>query len=209
MPRRHSHHSVARSTSDRPDLEKKRSRAIDSQNGNGNDKPFGSGVTGRGGKGAGAERTWSEEADSGLRLWVALARSYLTFVRVVSPRVENYGLTIPQFGVLETLYHLGPLSLGELAEKLLVTGGNVTFVMNRLEEQGLVYRDRSDEDRRVILARLTPRGRDLIQGVFPEHAVHVGKLVSHLTLEEQKQLRELLKKLGKGMAEREERKPRS
>jgi MarR family transcriptional regulator, 2-MHQ and catechol-resistance regulon repressor len=208
LPRQHSHRLGARSTSDRCDPDTKRSRIIDSQDGSGNDKPFGAGATGKGGKGPGVKKTWSDEADSGLRLWVALARSYLTFVRVVSPRVDNYGLTIPQFGVLEALYHLGPLSLGELAEKLLVTGGNVTFVMNRLEEQDLVYRDRSDEDRRVILARLTPRGRDLIQGVFPEHAVHVGKLVSHLTLEEQGQLRELLKKLGKGMAEREERKPR-
>ncbi len=152
----------------------------------------------------GAERPWDEAADSGLRLWVALTRAYLTFARVASSRVDEYGLTIPQFGILEALHHLGPLSLGELAEKLLVTGGNITFVMNRLEEQGLVYRDRSDEDRRVILARLTPRGKELIRGVFPGHADFVGKVVNHLSLEEQEDLRELLKKLGHGMAEREE-----
>jgi MarR family transcriptional regulator, 2-MHQ and catechol-resistance regulon repressor len=76
--------------------------------------------------------------------------------------VLEYGLTIPQFGIMEALYHLGPLSLGELADKLLVSGGNVTYVMDRLEEQGLVYRQRSDLDRRVIEARLTDEGRALI-----------------------------------------------
>ncbi len=114
----------------------------------------------------------------------------------------EYGLTIPQFGILEALYHLGPLSLGELADKLLVTGGNITYVMDRLEEQGLVYRQRSDLDRRVIEARLTDAGRELIERVFPDHACYVRELVSHLDPDEQQQLRALLKRLGKGVAAR-------
>ena len=75
-----------------------------------------------------------------LRLWIALARCYQTFSRAVAAKVAEYGLTLPQFGILEALYHLGPLSHGELAEKLLVTGGNVTYIMGRLESQGLVER---------------------------------------------------------------------
>lgn len=112
------------------------------------------------------------------------------------------GLTIPQFGILEALYHLGPLSLGELAEKLLVTGGNVTYVMDRLEEQGLVYRQRSDLDRRVVEARLTGEGRALIERTFPDHARFLGRMVEHLDPTEQQELRELLKRLGKGLAAR-------
>lgn len=154
-------------------------------------------------RGEGAPRSWGPEEDTALRLWVALARSYLTFSRVVGSRVVEYGLTIPQFGVLEALHHLGPLSLGELADKLLVTGGNVTYVMDRLEDHGLVYRERSQEDRRVITAHLTPEGREMIAGVFPGHAGFIRDLVSHLSTEEQADLRRLLKRLGKGMAERE------
>jgi MarR family transcriptional regulator, 2-MHQ and catechol-resistance regulon repressor len=148
-----------------------------------------------GAEGAGA----TEEA---LRLWIALARSYQTLSRVVSARVVEYGLTIPQFGILEALHHLGPLSLGELAEKLLVTGGNITYVMDRLEEQGLVYRQRSDLDRRVIEARLTPEGHALIARVFPDHADYICGLVDHLDPGEQRALRELLKRLGRGVNER-------
>ena len=150
-----------------------------------------------------AQRTWSEDEGVALRLWIALARCYLTFSREVSWRVGEYGLTLPQFGVLEALHHLGPLALGELAEKLLVTGGNVTFVMDRLETLGLVYRDRSNEDRRVVMARLTPEGRQLIEGAFPQHATFIDSLTDALSFQEQKDLRHLLKKLGKSVVGRD------
>ncbi len=116
-------------------------------------------------------------------------------------RVGEYGLTVPQFGILEALHHLGPLSLGELADKLLVTGGNITYVMDRLEAQGLVERRRSEEDRRVVEAHLTPEGRKRIASVFPGHAAFIREVVSPLGEEEQRKLRELLKRLGKGIVE--------
>ena len=93
-----------------------------------------------------------------LGVWVSLARCYSTFAKAIALKVQEYDLTAPQFGALEALYHLGPLSLGELAEKLLVTGGNVTYVMDRLESRGLVARYRSDDDRRVVHAKLTSGG---------------------------------------------------
>lgn len=145
------------------------------------------------------ERTWTDEEELALRLWIALARCYSTFSRVVSGKVAEYGLTTAQFGILEALHHLGPLSLGELADKLLVTGGNVTYVMDRLEEQGLVRRERSGEDRRVIVAQLTAEGRELIEGVFPGHARFVREVAAPLDADEKERLRELLKKLGKGI----------
>jgi MarR family 2-MHQ and catechol resistance regulon transcriptional repressor len=153
----------------------------------------------------GAERTWSADEERALRLWIALARCYATFARAVAGRVAEYGLTTPQFGVLEALYHLGPLPLGELAEKLLVTGGNVTYVMDRLEEQGLVSRERSSADRRVVRAQLTDAGARLVGEVFPGHAAAVAELACTLDASDQEALRDLLKRLGKGIASRAER----
>ena len=147
-----------------------------------------------------APRDWSDEEDQALRLWIALARCYVTFSRAVACKVAEYDLTAPQFGVLEALFHLGPLSLGDLAEKLLVTGGNVTYVMDRLEDQGLVARERSGDDRRVVRAHLTTKGRATIEGVFPNHIGFVRGLVEELRPDEQDNLRDLLKKLGKGIA---------
>ena len=99
-----------------------------------------------------APRDCTDEQGTTLRLWIALARCYATYSKAIASKVQDYGLTTPQFCTLETLYHLGPLSLGELADKLLVTGGNVTYVMGRLEDHGLVYRYRCPDDRRVIHA---------------------------------------------------------
>ncbi len=146
-----------------------------------------------------ADRAWSDEQDVSLRLWVTLARCYSTYAKAIAAKVQDYGLTTPQFGTLEALYHLGPLSLGELADKLLVTGGNVTYVMDRLEDQGLVYRYRRPDDRRVILARLTPEGRELVAEVFPGHASYIQHLSRHLSPDEQNQLSGMLKALGKGI----------
>ncbi len=148
-----------------------------------------------------APRDWPEGEERALRLWIALARCYSTFSRAVACKVQEYGLTTPQFGILEALHHLGPLSLGELADKLLVTGGNVTYVMDRLEEQGLVYRERSPEDRRIITAKLTAKGKALIADVFPEHRTYIETLAAHLSTEEQEQMRALLKKLGRAVRE--------
>ena len=148
-----------------------------------------------------AGREWTDEQGTALRLWVTLARCYATYSKAIAAKVQDYGLTTPQFGTLEALYHLGPLPLGELAEKLLVTGGNVTYVMDRLQDQGLVYRDRRPDDRRVIRARLTQEGRDLVADVFPGHASYVEHLARHLSVEEQTVLRTLLKTLGTGIQE--------
>jgi MarR family transcriptional regulator, 2-MHQ and catechol-resistance regulon repressor len=138
-----------------------------------------------------------------LRLWIALARCYATYARAISSKVGEYGLTTPQFGILEALYHLGPLSLGDLADKLLVTGGNVTYVMDRLEEQGLVHRERSPVDRRIIQAKLTQEGHALIARVFPGHGAFIEELSASLPLDEQEELRALLKKLGHSIRDRD------
>jgi MarR family 2-MHQ and catechol resistance regulon transcriptional repressor len=146
-----------------------------------------------------ADREWTDEQGTALRLWMTLARCHATYAKAIANKVQDYGLTTPQFGTLEALYHLGPLSLGELAEKLLVTGGNVTYVMDRLEDQGLVYRYRRSDDRRVIQARLTPEGRELVAEVFPAHASYVAHLSRHLSTDEQETLGALLKSLGTGI----------
>ncbi len=148
-----------------------------------------------------AARQWSEKQDIALRLWATLPRCYATCSRAMAAQVQEYDLTTPQFVVLEALHHLGPLPLGELAEKLLVTGGNVTYVMDRLESRGLVTRDRRTDDRRVVVARMTTEGRDLVSKVFPDHVGRMEHLSRHLTDQEQRELSVLLKKLGTGILE--------
>jgi MarR family transcriptional regulator, 2-MHQ and catechol-resistance regulon repressor len=108
-------------------------------------------------------------------------------------------LTSTQFGVLETLYHLGPLCQGELSEKLLKSSGNVTLVLDNLEKQGWIERIRQSDDRRKIMIHLTPAGKDLILPLFPRVAAEIEQIFSALTPQEQQSLGELTKKLGKSI----------
>ena len=105
-------------------------------------------------------------------------------------------LTLTQFAVLEALYHLGPMSLSDIAGKILTTGGNLTMVLGNLERIGLAHRQRCAEDRRVLIVVLTAKGKALIRKLFPEHAAAITSFMGALSPAEQDQLGLLCRKLG-------------
>ncbi len=135
-------------------------------------------------------------------MWVKLARASATFGHLTDEHIRTFGLTTPQFGVVEVLGHLGPLTLGELSKKRLVSGGNITCVIDNLEKEGVVERVPSTEDRRAIVAQLTSKGKQLFNDIFQKHAEFVADLASVLSEEEQSELSRLLKKLGLALRER-------
>jgi MarR family 2-MHQ and catechol resistance regulon transcriptional repressor len=108
-------------------------------------------------------------------------------------------LTASQFGILEALLHLGPICQGELAGKLLRSGGSITSVVEGLEKRSLVERRRDGSDKRYVTVRLTDKGTKLIRGIFPEHAKTVTRQFGALTAPEQDELRRLCRKLGKAV----------
>lgn len=145
---------------------------------------------------------YGKKADRALSLWVKLARAFSVFSKASDADIVRYGLTQAQFGVVECLGHLGPLTLGELCKKKLVSGGNMTVVVDNLEKLGLVERVHSLADRRAIVVQLTKKGKSLFKKIFPQHAKHIAQLVSVLSEHEQKELARLLKKLGRSVQER-------
>ena len=132
-------------------------------------------------------------------MWVKLARASETFSKYALDDIRRYGLTQPQFAIVEILGHLGPLTLGELAKKQLSSCGNMTVVVDNLEKEGLVLRKPCKEDRRSMYVHLTPKGHQMFEAMFRHHAQHVAKLASVLTEKEQQQLARLLRKLGLGL----------
>jgi MarR family transcriptional regulator, 2-MHQ and catechol-resistance regulon repressor len=131
-----------------------------------------------------------------LKLWVVLSRAYAAVARHASLSIEGMGLTSTEFGVLEALLHKGPLLLGELRRKILLSSGGVTFVVDRLEKRGLVRREPCPTDRRAMYAVLTPEGQALIERVFDAHAAVIEYAVSGLDEEEKERATELLRALG-------------
>lgn len=117
----------------------------------------------------------------------------------VSARVHAVlptGLTVTQFGVLEAIYHMGPLCQGELAEKLLRSGGNLTLVVDNLEKAGLVARERDPADRRFVVVKLTDAGTKFIAELFPKVVVNVAREMNRLSSTELLDLGRLCKKVG-------------
>jgi MarR family transcriptional regulator, 2-MHQ and catechol-resistance regulon repressor len=131
-----------------------------------------------------------------LDTYIKLMRAVGSLGAPLERRLDEEGLTTTQFGVLEALFHLGPMCQRAIGEKLLTSGGNVTTVLDNLERRGLVQRVRSEEDRRFITVHLTDDGRALISGVFPRHLGRIVEALSPLEPQEQEELARLCKKLG-------------
>lgn len=125
--------------------------------------------------------------------------------RLNPPLSKDHGLTETQFGVLEALHHLGPMPQARLCERLLVSGSNLTTVIDNLEKGGLVRRDPNPEDRRAYLITLTESGKATISKAFPEHSARILTLMGALTQAEQRELSRLCKKLGLGLTSQETR----
>lgn len=146
-----------------------------------------------------------KNAYKGTRNEVRALNAYVKLMRAaesVSLRMHGHlahaGLTVSQFGVLEALHHLGPLSQADIAKKILKSTGNITMVIDNLEKRGLVKRERDPEDRRSYAVRLTASGKKMIGDIFPRHAEQIVRGMSVLSSTEQEMLGSLCRKLGLG-----------
>jgi MarR family 2-MHQ and catechol resistance regulon transcriptional repressor len=137
-----------------------------------------------------------------MKLWVVLSRAYLAVAEVSKADIERHDLTPAEFAILEALFHKGPMLLGEVQKKILVSSGGITFLVDRLTGRGLVERLACASDRRARYAVLTKRGQKLMREVFPPHAAAIRDALAGLTRAEQRDLAEQLKRLGKEAARR-------
>jgi MarR family 2-MHQ and catechol resistance regulon transcriptional repressor len=143
----------------------------------------------------GTRHRGSIEEINALNTFIKLQRA----AESVSARVHGMlpeGLTVTQFGVLESLHHIGPLCQGELAEKLLRSGGNLTLVVDNLEKAGLVVRERDPADRRFVVVKLTDKGSAFIAEIFPKVAASITREMNRLSSTELLDLGRLCKKVG-------------
>lgn len=131
-----------------------------------------------------------------LGAFVKLVRAAESVTARAHRHLIDAGLTVSQFGVLEALFHVGPLSQSEIAKKVLKSTGNITMVIDNLERRGLVKRERQTDDRRYYIVQLTDEGRKLIGSIFPRHAAKIMEEMRVLSSAEQAALGNLCRKLG-------------
>lgn len=137
-----------------------------------------------------------KETASSLKLWVVMNKAFQSIEKHLRRQVESHGLSFTEFAVLEVLLHKGPLPIGEIGDRVLLTSGSMTYVIDKLERREFIRRRTCAQDRRVIYAELTEKGRTLIEKVFVEHATLLKDLMQGIQSEERILAANMLKQLG-------------
>ena len=137
---------------------------------------------------------YGKKHELNLKVIIGLYRLQLQVNRSTQRMLSSHGLTVAQFGVLEAVYHLGPMSIGEILAKTLSTSGNMTVVLRNLEKEGWIQRNSDPRDGRVSRIELTAKGRKLVQGIFPEHLRDLDRALGNLEEAEKAELVRLFKK---------------
>ncbi|NHC21427.1 MarR family transcriptional regulator [Bacillus sp. MM2020_4] len=108
-------------------------------------------------------------------------------------------LSITEFSVLEVLYFKGKQTIQQIGHRILISSGSMTYVIDRLEQKGLLTRSACPDDRRAIHVTLTDDGNDLMEHIMPIHQEWVDHMFSSLTSMESELFVELLKKVNDKM----------
>src|ERR1700757_2032710 len=133
-------------------------------------------------------------------VWLVMMKAMRALTKYAAAGIEETGLGLSDFAVLEVLLHKGPLPINTIGPIVDLTPGSISIAVDRLFAKGLVSRVESAEDRRVRIVALTPRGKALIDSAFRKHSGQMRKAFAELSPEELRSLEAALKKVGKRAA---------
>ena len=129
-----------------------------------------------------------------------MMKAMRALTRYAAAGIEETGLGLSDFGVLEILLHKGPLPVNTIGPIVDLTPGSISIAVDRLFSKGLVSRVESSEGRRVRIVAMTARGKALIDSAFRKHSGQIRKAFAELSPEELRGLEAALKKVGKRAA---------
>jgi MarR family 2-MHQ and catechol resistance regulon transcriptional repressor len=142
-----------------------------------------------------------ESSGLSLKLFVVLSKATRWFQERKLSDMQRYGLHATEFAVLELLYHKGEQPMQHIGEKILISSGSITYVVDKLAKKGLLQRKPSATDRRISYASITDEGRAWMESIFPTHESRIDAMFASLTDEEKQQLITLMKRLGYALAQ--------
>ncbi len=137
-----------------------------------------------------------KEEQAALKLFIVLSRAHRAITDRVVEDIKSHGLNTTEFAVLELLYHKGDQAIQQIGKKVLLASGSITYVVDKLEQKGLLVRQPCPSDRRVTYAVITDAGKRLMSDIFPQHRAAIREIFAGLNNQEKESLTELLKKLG-------------
>jgi MarR family 2-MHQ and catechol resistance regulon transcriptional repressor len=142
----------------------------------------------------------AQDVQEPVHVWLVMMKAMRALTRYAAAGIDETGLGLSDFGVLEALLHKGPLPVNTIGPIVDLTPGSISIAVDRLFTKGLVTRVESTQDRRVRIIALTPKGKELIVSAFRKHSAQMKKVFSDLTPEELDALEVALKKTGKRAA---------
>ncbi|WP_156299060.1 MarR family winged helix-turn-helix transcriptional regulator [Streptobacillus canis] len=122
------------------------------------------------------------------KLLIAVSRLRNLMHRELEVVFRMYGLTTTQFSVLEVLKHKGSKSVGEIQKLVLGTNGNIPLVIKNLERDELIIREKPENDKRISIISLSPKGKEIVQVVYLQQKEKLEDLFSNFSDEELKTL---------------------
>lgn len=145
----------------------------------------------------GMDSRLTDDHHESLRLWLRLLTcTHLVETQVRKALAKEFKTTLPRFDLMAQLERAPQgLQMGELSRRMLVTGGNVTGIVDQLERGGLLVRTEDPADRRAYRVKLTKEGRRLFGQMAAEHETWIVKLFSGIPKREQRALTESLSRL--------------
>ena len=129
--------------------------------------------------------------------WLVMMKAMQAITRYALAKLEEPGLGLSDFAVLEALLHKGPLPVNVIGPKVNLTPGSISVAVDRLLAKGLVSRAECSQDRRVRIVALTPRGKSVITPIFRAHVATMEKVFAALSGDEMRQLERQLKRIGR------------
>lgn len=144
----------------------------------------------------------NDDHHEALRLWLRMLSCTNRVESVIRKRLASeFGTTLPRFDLMAQLErHPDGLTMRELSQRMMVTGGNVTGITDQLEKEGLVVRAPHPTDRRAFFVRLTPTGRRLFRRMASTHERWVVELFDGWSTAEKEQVHEALASLKTHLA---------
>jgi MarR family 2-MHQ and catechol resistance regulon transcriptional repressor len=130
---------------------------------------------------------------------VVLSKAYRSITDKAVKEIKQLDMSPTEFGIMEVLFTKGKIPLQQIGDLILITSGTMTYNIDKLENKELLKRIPCPEDRRVIYAELTAKGREFFTDVFPHHTALIHSLMNGLTFDQKQDAIALLKLLGKGV----------
>ncbi|TVP96420.1 MAG: MarR family transcriptional regulator [Acholeplasmatales bacterium] len=133
-----------------------------------------------------------------LKTLTILFRAHKAMLDVMRDDVRQHGISVTAFGVLEALYHKGPLDVKTITERVLVADSSMSYTLEKLGERGFIVREKNPDDGRGKIVKLTSSGEAFMAAIYPAHHERLRKRLDVLDATDEATLRVLLKRLGKG-----------